>query len=254
MEKIRTVLADDERNAREFLKGLLRDVPSVDIVGEAANGSEALALIRSESPDLVLLDLEMPELTGFDVVRRLAPDETPLIAFVTAFDEHAIEAFEVNAVDYLLKPVEPARLAQTLKRAEQRLSEESSRNEAVEAVRRSAGAGASHAEFIPVKSGEEINLVRVEDIVSVVAEGELLHVSAKHDRKYLINFRLKDMESKLGPDRFVRLSRGALANISMIRSASPMPGGTYLVELADGQRIRASRAQSKLLRDSLFKL
>ncbi|MCO6512583.1 MAG: response regulator transcription factor [Aridibacter famidurans] len=254
MRSIRTVIADDERNARDFLKGLLADLPSVELVGEAANGLEALTLIRTLSPDLVLLDLEMPELTGFEVVRRLTADETPLIAFVTAFDDHAIKAFELNAVDYLLKPVEAVRLAQTINRAERRLAESGAREEAVGAIRRSAGAGSADFEFLPVKTGEEISLVRVEEIASVVAEGELLHLTTLSNKKYLINFRLKDLEERLGEDRFIKLSRGALANISMLRSASPMPGGTYLVELANGQKIQASRGQSKHLRDRLLKL
>lgn len=254
MNKIRTVIADDERNARDFLKGLLEEFSSVELVGEAANGLEALKIIRARSPDLVLLDLEMPELSGFEVVRQLTAEETPLIAFVTAFDDHAIKAFEVNAVDYLLKPVETARLAQTVNRAERRLAESSSRREAVEAIRRSAGAQSAAPEFLPVKSNDEIALVRVEDIASVVAEGELLHLTTKDSRKYLINFRLKDLEEKLGEERFVKLSRGALANISMLRSASPMPGGSYIVELENGQKIQASRAQSKLLRERFLRL
>ncbi|HUF02595.1 MAG TPA: response regulator [Aridibacter sp.] len=252
MKKIRTIIADDERNARDFLKGLLEEFPSVELVGEAANGLEALKMIRAKSPDLVLLDLEMPELTGFEVVRRLTAEETPLIAFVTAFDDHAIKAFEVNAVDYLLKPVEAARLAQTINRAERRLSESGGRTEAVTAIRKSAGA--ADLEFLPVKTGDEISLVRVEDIASVIADGELLHLTTVENRKYLINFRLKDLETRFGEDRFIKLSRGALANISMLRSASPMPGGTYLVELANGQKIQASRAQSRYLRDRLLKL
>ncbi|QQS42761.1 MAG: response regulator [Acidobacteriota bacterium] len=254
MERIRTLIADDERNARDFLKDLLDDFPAVEIVGEAANGAEALTMIRAKSPDLVLLDLEMPEMTGFEVVRSLTAEETPLIAFVTAFDDHAIKAFELNAVDYLLKPVEAARLAQTINRAERRLSESGARTEAVEAIRRTAGASEPALEFLPVKNGDEISLVRVEDIASVLADGELLHLTTKDHSKYLINFRLKDLEARLGEDRFIKLSRGALANISMLRSASQMPGGSYLVELSNGQKIQASRAQSKLLRDRFLRL
>lgn len=254
MNKIRTVIADDERNARDFLKGLLEEFSAVELVGEAANGLEALKIIRTRSPDLVLLDLEMPELTGFEVVRQLTAEETPLIAFVTAFDDHAIKAFEVNAVDYLLKPVEAARLAQTISRAERRLAEASSRRDAVDAIRRSAGAQSAELEFLPVKTNDEIALLRVDDIASVVADGELLHLTTKDSRKYLINFRLKDLEERLGEDRFVKLSRGALANISMLRSASPMPGGSYLVELENGQKIQASRAQSKVLRERFLRL
>lgn len=253
MKRLRTLIADDERNARDFLKALLAEFRSVELVGEAANGLEALQMIRSESPDLVLLDLEMPELTGFQVVRSLSAEETPLIAFVTAFDDHAIKAFEVNAVDYLLKPVETVRLAQTINRAELRLSESRARNDAVGAIRKSAGAPPG-AEFFPVKEGEEISLVRVDDIASVIAEGELLHLTTKDNSKYLVNYRLKDLESRFGEERFIRLSRGALANISMLQSVSALPGGSYLVQLSNGQRIQASRSQSKVLRNRILKL
>ncbi len=251
---MRVLIAEDERNAREFLKSLLEEFGTVETITEASNGAEALKLIREQTPDLVFLDLEMPELTGFEVIRRLDADETPLIAFVTAFDEYAIKAFEVNAVDYLLKPVEPERLGQTLKRAAERLGDSSEHRQAVEGIRQSAGAGSGELEFLPVKTGEEISLVKVDEIASVVADGELLHITTKENKKYLINFRLKDLETRLGEDRFIRLSRGALANVSMLTAASTMPGGAYLVELENGQKIQASRSQSKILRDRLLRL
>ncbi|REJ79259.1 MAG: response regulator [Acidobacteria bacterium] len=253
-KNMRVLIAEDERNAREFLKSLLEEFGTVETITEASNGAEALKLIREQTPDLVFLDLEMPELTGFEVIRRLDADETPLIAFVTAFDEYAIKAFEVNAVDYLLKPVEPERLGQTLKRAAERLGDSSEHRQAVEGIRQSAGAGSGELEFLPVKTGEEISLVKVDEIASVVADGELLHITTKENKKYLINFRLKDLETRLGEDRFIRLSRGALANVSMLTAASTMPGGAYLVELENGQKIQASRSQSKILRDRLLRL
>src|ERR1041385_9150928 len=127
--KLRVVIADDERPARSFLAATLRSFEDVEIIGEASDGSEAVEVIEREKPDLALLDLQMPEVDGLGVVRLLRKDATPLVAFVTAYDEYAVRAFEVNAVDYLLKPVESARLRQTLNRAKERLEREDHQTE-----------------------------------------------------------------------------------------------------------------------------
>lgn len=259
MEKLRVVIADDERPAREFLKSVLADFDDVEIVGEAENGADAVELIRSQKPDLALLDLRMPEVSGLDAVRLLRKNQMPLIAFVTAFDEYAVQAFEVNAVDYLLKPVEKARLRETLNRAHERLEQDDWRENEADRVRQAVEAydETSHSGFlerIPVKKREEIYLVPVTEIASIIADGELLHITTEKNQKFVINYRLKDIEMRLAPDRFVRLSRGALANLAMISRVSPMPGGTYLIALKNGQEIASSRLQSKILRSSLLKL
>src|SRR2546425_988369 len=128
-DKLRVVIADDERPARSFLSAILRKFDDVEIVGEAANGMDAVSLIESERPDLALLDLQMPEVDGLGVVRMLRRNRTPLVAFVTAYDEHAVRAFELNAVDYILKPVEAGRLRQTINRAKERLERDDYRSE-----------------------------------------------------------------------------------------------------------------------------
>src|SRR5437667_8883498 len=137
-DKVRIVIADDERPARSFLASILRTFKDVDIVGEAANGMEAVHLIESRRPDLALLDLQMPEVDGLGVVRLLKKNRTPLVAFVTAYDEYAVRAFEVNAVDYVLKPVEAARLRQTIDRARERLERDDYRSEETDRVRAAA--------------------------------------------------------------------------------------------------------------------
>src|SRR5215218_1366540 len=123
MNKLRVVIADDERPARMFLKNILQEFEDVEIVGEAQNGAEAVEIIKQSKPDLALLDLQMPEASGLDVVRLLRKNQLPLVAFVTAYDEYAVQAFEVNAVDYLLKPIEKARLRETLQRVHERLEQ-----------------------------------------------------------------------------------------------------------------------------------
>lgn len=258
MSKLRVIIADDERPAREFLKSLLREFETVELIGEAANGSDAVDLIRSVRPDLAILDLNMPEVSGLDAVRTLRKDQMPLVAFVTAHDEYAVEAFELNAVDYLLKPVEKARLGEALQRAAERLEQADWR--AVEAEKLKNAAEYADRDSrepltrIPVRVRDEIFLVPVAEVASIVADGELLHITTEAGKRYVVNHRLKDLELRLDPAQFVRLSRGAIANLSFIDRISPMPGGTYLVTLTNGREIAASRLQSKILRSKLLKL
>lgn len=258
MEKLRVMIADDERPAREFLKALLASFEDVELVAEAENGIDAVELIKAHKPDLALLDLRMPEISGLEAVKMLRKTQMPLVAFVTAYDEYAVQAFEVNAVDYLLKPVEKSRLRETLNRAHERLEQDDWRQTETDNVRRAvevySEARPEFLERIPVRKRDEIFLIPVTEIASIVADGELLHIATEMNQKYVINFRLKDLEARLAPDRFVRLSRGALANVEMIDRISPLPGGTYLVTLRNGQEITSSRLQSKVLRASLLKL
>ena len=259
MNKLRIVIADDERPARSFLKSVLQNFEDTEIVGEAENGAEAVELIKNTKPDLALLDLQMPEISGLEVVKLLRKTELPLVAFVTAHDEFAVQAFEVNAVDYLLKPVEKVRLRETLNRAHERLEqtdfrETESANLKAVIQTYEENVPKQMLERIPVKWRDEILLIPVSEIVSIVADGELLHITNQTDKKFTINFRLKDIETRLDPKSFVRLSRGAIVNVEMITRISPMPGGVYLVALKNGQEISSSRLQSKILREKLLKL
>lgn len=257
--KLRVVIADDERPARSFLASLLRGFDDVEIVGEAQNGSEAIEMIEREKPDLALLDLQMPEVDGLGVVRLLRKNMTPLIGFVTAYDEYAVRAFELNAVDYLLKPVDRARLRDTLNRAQERLERDDLRADEVTHLRAAAAdyeaaTQPSYLERIPLRERNEIVLLSVKQIASVVADGELLLITTANNEHYSINYRLKELEARLDPALFVRLSRGTLANIAMIKRVSPMPGGTYVVTLNNDQQLQASRLQSRLLRDGLLRI
>jgi DNA-binding LytR/AlgR family response regulator len=259
MNKLRVIIADDERPARLFLKAILQNFDDVKIVGEAENGIEAVEIIKSVKPDLALLDLQMPEATGIEVVKLLRKDQLPLVAFVTAYDEFAVKAFELNAIDYLLKPIEQSRLRETVNRAIERMEHEDFDFEEAKKLKSAIEiyGEMSKPEFlerIPVRVREEIVLVPVRDVASIVADGELLHLTTLQNQKYNINYRLKDIETRLESGKFVRLSRGSLASLEMITKISPMPGGTYLVSLKNGQEIASSRIQSKLLRDQFLKL
>jgi two-component system LytT family response regulator len=257
-ERLRVVVADDERPARLFLCDLLRAFPDVEVLGEAADGAEAVKLIESARPDLALLDLQMPELDGMGVVRLVKREALPLVAFVTAYDEHAQRAFELNAIDYLLKPVAKERLRQTLDRAVERLDRPAWRERQAASllpvVARYEAAATKWLERIPVRRREEILLLPVEQIAAIEAEGELLHLTTVKGERHTLAYRLKSLEARLDPARFVRLSRGTLANLRLIARFSPMPGGTYLAILANGKELQVSRSQARVLRDELMKL
>jgi two-component system LytT family response regulator len=257
--KLRVVIADDERPARSFLAALLRSFDDVVLVAEAASGKEAVTLITRERPDLALLDLQMPEVDGIGVVRMLKKNEMPLIAFVTAYDEYAVRAFEVNAVDYLLKPVEKKRLRETLNRVQERIehaeivAEQTTRvGTAIEAYETSVRG--PYLERIPVRRRDEVAIVPVHQLASIVAEGELLHLTTIKNDRYTITYRLKDLEMRLDPERFIRLGRGTLANIDLIQKVNMMPGGTHVAVLSNGQKLGVSRLQSRILRERFLRL
>jgi two-component system LytT family response regulator len=253
------IVADDERPARKFLTGLLKSCAGAQLVGEAGSGEEALALIQAQRPHLALLDLQMPEMGGLEVVRRLPPSVLPLVAFVTAFDDHAIEAFELNAIDYLLKPVQRERLQATIDRARERLhSRESIEGQAAAlasaATAYERSARRRYADRLPLRQRDKVVIVPVRTIASIVSEGELLHIRTTSHETFTITHRLHALESRLDPRKFIRLGRGTLANIDMIAQINPMPGGTYVAVLTDGQELSVSRIQSRTLRETLLKL
>jgi len=256
---LRVVVADDERPARAYLVELLRTCDDVRVVGEASDGAEAVAVIERERPDLALLDLQMPEVDGLGVVRLLRRDRIPLIAFVTAYDDYAVRAFEANAIDYLLKPVDSPRLRRTLMRAHERLdrvdaggAEGAATVSAIAVIE--AGRTVEPLRRIPVRRRDDIVFVPVPTLITVIADGELLHLTVASGERHTISYRLKDLEARLPHLEFVRLSRSALARIDAIQKVSPMPGGTYLVTLVSGQKLGVSRLRARVIREQLLKL
>ena len=256
---LRVVVVDDERPPRSFLVALLRSFEDVTLVGEAESGLEAVALIERERPDVAFLDLQMPEFDGIGVVRLLKKRFLPVVIFVTAYDEYAVQAFEVNAVDYLLKPVTETRLGEALARARARiehaemLEEQVSRVDAAIDAYENGPAG-PYLERVPVRHREDVLIVPVAHIASVLADGELLVLTTVRNERYTIAYRLKNLERRLDPARFVRLARGTLANVDQITKVSAMPGGTYRVTLANGQELQVSRIQSRALRERFLRI
>ena len=262
--RLRVIVADDERPARSYLVAMLRTFENVEVTAEAEDGRAAIEAIELDKPDLALLDLQMPEVSGLNVVRFVKKSALPLVAFVTAYDEYAVRAFELNAIDYLLKPVERARLGQTLHRAQERLEQAEHESDArlAEAAHLQSAietydkqAPRVFLERIPVRrAGGEIVLLNARSIASITAEGELLHLRTSNGEHHIINHRLKDLEARLDPNVFVRLARGTLANRELIARVNPLPGGTYILTLSDGQQLQVSRSNARVLREQLFRL
>ena len=254
---LRVIVADDERPARQFLATMLRSFEDVDIVGEAKSGKETMRLIEQTQPDLAFLDLQMPEMDGLSIVRSLRQGRIPLVAFVTAFEEHAVSAFEIEALDYLLKPVDRGRLRMTIDRAHERrerdaLAEQAGDKPPASPDRLFPSMAGQYIDRFPIRKQADIYLLPVRRIASVVSEGELMHVTTIDKERYTMNYRLKTLEAKLDPKRFLRVGRGALVNVETIRKITPMPGGSYLVTLTNTQQLRVSRNQSRALRSHLL--
>ena len=259
IDRLRAVIADDERPARAFLRNVLKKRPDVEIVGEADNGMEAVRLIEAERPDVAFLDLQMPELDGLAVVRLIDRRRLPFVVFVTAYEEHAVKAFELNAVDYLLKPVSPERLDEAVTRVQERLDRVDQRAASAARLERVAATiepmvHPGYIERIPVRRRDDFALVPVKQLATLTAEGELLHLTTTKGERYTITYRLKDLEARLDPAKFVRLGRGTVVAADLIARIQPLPGGLHLVALTTGQELQVSRIQSRLLRERFLKL
>jgi len=265
MDPIRTLVVDDEQLARRGLKTLVDRHPECTVVGVCADGREALARIAELKPDLVLLDIQMPEITGFDVLERLPPDQVPVVIFVTAYDEYAVRAFEVHALDYVLKPVSQQRLSEALDRAVahvrgRKLAEYGStllaavaeiqrRGEGRPGAAAGAGAGApagSGLDRIMVRVGESIQFVDVADIEWI--EGADYYVTLHAGGKaHLYRESLKNLELRLDPGQFVRIHVSAIVNLAKVREIRRELGSDYEVVLASGRRLAVSRRRKKAL-------
>lgn len=248
-ERLRAIVVDDEPAARRGVRLLLERDAEIEIVGEAATGTEAAALMRRERPDLAFLDVQMPGGTGFDALREVAPAERPVVVFVTAYDEHALRAFEVHAVDYLLKPFDDARFAAALARVKDEVRRRrgdrvnARLTRLLELLQHSvlpATPAAAPAERILIKSSGEIFFLKSGEIDWIEAEGDYMKFHAA-GRAHLMRETMARLEARLDPARFVRIHRSTIVNIDRVQKLSPTFGGEYAVMLRDGTRLKLSR-------------
>ena len=231
---MKVLIADDEPVARQVLREHVEAIPSVEIAGEASTGKETLQRIFDLRPDVVLLDQQMPELDGLAVVRSLRGANTPLIIFVTAYERHALEAFEVGAVDYLLKPVRRERLERAIEKAQRQL--------------KTAAAGVSAPKRIIGRRGADLYLLDPSEIVAFQAEGELVHIITTGPR-YLSDYSLKDLEKKLERPRFRRVHRSTLINTDQIRKISPLSSRRWLLKMSNGFEAIVSKRLASSIRE-----
>ena len=257
---LRILIADDEQPARDELCFQLEQLDDVEVVDQAADGLEAVSLAEALAPDLVLLDIQMPGLTGFEVARRLLEcGVESQVVFVTAFDEYAIEAFEVNAVDYLLKPVEPARLAQAIQRvrrvvaAHRDASDGGVANKELERIVQYVAERQSRRERLAIKTGEHFRLVQADDIIYASLADDVITIVAG-SVSGTSNYRtLDELHSHLDSAVFWRVHRSHVVNINKVKEIVPWFSRNYILRMKDGKgtEIPVSRTQTKRLRQYL---
>lgn len=249
--KIRVLLVDDEPLARERVRTLLAGLPDVECVGECGDGTTAVAAIRREAPDIVLLDVQMPELDGFGVIAQIAGAKMPAVIFVTAYDRFALKAFEVHAVDYLLKPFDKERFVTAIHRAveqvkRQQAGELSQRLTALLADVRPEPPKSKSIDRIAVKSSGRVVFVKVDEVDWVEAADNYvnLHVGAEN---HLHRETMSSLESQLPPEKFMRISRSTIVNMDRIRELQPLFHGEYSVILRNGTKLTLSRSYREKL-------
>jgi two-component system LytT family response regulator len=254
MSKIRTMVVDDEPVARERMVGLLQQEKDIELVGEYADGQQAVSAIQAQHPDLVFLDVQMPACDGFGVIEQVGPDRMPSVVFVTAYDEYALKAFEVHAIDYLLKPFGRDRFQQTLQHAREHLE----RRRAGDLGRRLLALvqdikpEPTKLDRLVVKSGGRVFFLRTDEIDWIEAAGNYVRLHLSED-SHLFRETMNNMESRLDARRFVRIHRSRIVNTDRIKELQPWFNGEYVVVLQNGTRLTLSRGYREKLQERLGK-
>jgi len=251
--RIRALVVDDEPLARRRLRRLLERDPDVETVADCGDGSAAVAAIAEQAPDLVFLDVQMPEIDGFGVLERLPAGRTPLVVFVTAYDQYALRAFEVSAVDYLLKPFDRRRFDQALQRAKARLAAEEAAGgfgRRTLALLEELRARASHCERLVVKAGGRAFFLKTDEIDWIEAEGKYVRLHVGRE-SHLLREPISTLEAQLDPRRFLRIHRSTIVNVDRVRELQPWFHNEYRVLLRDGTELMLSRGCRKKLAELL---
>ena len=238
---INALIVDDEPLARDRIRELLKEHPEIEVIGEARNGREAIDSIAALGPDLVFLDVQMPDLDGFDVLQNLQVEKMPLIIFVTAYDQHALRAFEVHAVDYLTKPFDRKRFAEAVEHAKVFMKGAKEPDTArILSMLQELRTGARYLERFAVKNGETVFFVRAEDVDAIEAQGNYVRLSVAKS-SHLLRDTLNNIESQINPRRFVRIHRRTIVNIDRVKEVQTWARGEYRVVLFTGACYTLSR-------------
>jgi len=249
---MRLVIVDDEPLARERLMGLLSAEPDIEVLGECRDGEEAVSVIHDRHPDLVLLDVEMPRMNGFQVIDTIGADEMPMVIFVTAYDQHAIRAFEVRALDYLLKPFDRTRFTDALQRARAQIETQTTGDlgRRLIALMKDLKREPPKTDRLVVKSGGRLFFLRADEVDWIEAAGNYvrLHVGAQ---AHLLRETMNGIEARLDPERFFRIHRCRIVNVERIQEMQPWLNGEYSVVLRSGVRLTLSRGYRERLQEKL---
>jgi two-component system LytT family response regulator len=249
---IRALLVDDEPLAREMLREMLKDDADVEIIGECVNGSEAVQAIKAQTPELIFLDVQMPEVGGFEVLESLKPGPLPHIIFVTAYDQYAVRAFEVHALDYLLKPFDRERFEASWRRAKAQILRERNGglDQRILALLEELKAGSKYLERLVIKSGGRIFFLETDEIDWIEAEGNYVSVHSSK-KTHLLRETISSLEAQLDPKKFVRIHRSSIVKIDRIQELQPWFHGEYKVMLLDGTQLTLSRNYREKLQEAL---
>jgi two-component system LytT family response regulator len=251
MSTIRTIIVEDEKPARELLKAYLGEFPGVELIGEYDNGFDGLKAINDAKPELILLDVQMPKLTGFEMLEVL--EHQPEVIFTTAYDQYAIQAFEQNAVDYLLKPFSKDRFREAVMKLEARLAnrtQKGNRENGIEKIKMHLAASEEKLHRVVIKKSGKIHVISTDDIHFLEAQDDYVMIYTD-DGKYLKQQTMKYYENHLDPDQFVRVHRSFIANISFIERIEPYEKTNFILILKDGNKVPVSRSGMQILKDSL---
>ena len=241
------LLVDDEPLAREGLRILLARDPDIAAIHDAKNGHEAVARIREVRPDLVFLDVQMPEMDGFDALREIGADQMPAVVFVTAHDKYAIDAFEINAIDYLLKPVTEERFAKALARVKARLDASDDTNRQILSLLETIASPAQYLKRLAVRTAGKTVLVDVADIDWIEAAENYVQLHTSRSN-HLLHVTMSTLEKSLDPGIFLRIHRSVIVNVTRIRELQPVMHGEYAITLTSGARLQSGRNYSERLK------
>ena len=249
---VRALIVDDEPLAREIIREMIRRDQEVEIAGECGNGIDAVAAIEAARPDIVFLDIQMPEMNGFEVIEAVGASKMPAIIFVTAYDQYAVNAFKVHALDYILKPFDWERFREALERAKSQIRGESDLSEKLNALLEKMKKKQDYAQRLILKTNGRVIFLRVEEIDWIEAEGNYVRLHVGKD-SYLQRDTIGGMEAKLDPTRFPRIHRSAIVNIDRVQELRPWFQGDYCVILRNGKELPLSRNYWEKLRQVLGK-